>query len=318
MLYLANKALSFDSQLSEAYMTRGSYYFYKEQYEKAIEEFDIALKYNPNDYKSYYWKGVTFENLGDCIQVIDNISKAVARNKGKDLPDYLDFLAFSYVADAGIPDKAKYYYQEEFKLTRDSARYLMDFAWLKWFTSDFEEALKLAKRANRMDSTKIIDLGFYSYLPSSYNDEAYLYAKKWNGICQKTGDPNLNSSHRIGLSFWRVGKLPEAEFYFNQQIRYCESTIKLKRAYPYYGGSYYDLAATYAFLGDKAKAYKYIDEFDKMKTNEAFWVTMIKHDPLFDRIRGEDHFKKIEQGVESRCEAEHERVRKWLEEQRML
>jgi len=57
MLYLANKALSFDSQLSGAYRARGRYYFYKDQYEKAIEEFDRALKYNPNDYNAYYWKG---------------------------------------------------------------------------------------------------------------------------------------------------------------------------------------------------------------------------------------------------------------------
>jgi TolB-like protein len=320
MLYLANKALSFDSQLSDAYSTRGVYYFYTKQYEKAIDEFDKVLKYNPNDYGAYYWKGLTYASYsGDCIQVIDNISKAVARNKGKDLPGYMDFLAECYVADAGFPDKAKYYYQEEYKLTRDSSRYLMNFAWVKIWTEDFEEALKLAKRANRMDSSKIIELGFYYYLPASYNDEAYLCAKKWIGICEKTGDLNLSSSHRIGLAFWRVGKHKEAEYYFNQQIKYCESTIRNKKYYSInYGGAYYDLAATYSFIGDKAKAYKYLDEFDKMKSNFAFWVSLIKHDPLFDSIRGEDHFKRIEQGVESRCKTEHERVRKWLEEQRML
>ena len=318
MLYLANKALSFDSQLSNAYSTRGVYYFYKGLYDKAIEEFDRALKYNPNDYNAYYWKGVTYESYsGDCIQVIDNISKAADRNKGKDLPGYLDVLGDYYIV-AGFPDKAKYYYQEEYKLTRDSAQYLYSFAWVKVWTADFEEALKLAKRANRMDSTKIIVLGFYCYLPVSYNDEAYLNAKRWAGIYEKTGNPNLNESHRIGIAFWRVGKHKEAEYYFNQQIKYCEATLKHKRSYPEYGGAYYDLAATYAFLGDKAKAYKYLDEFDKMKTNMAFWVILIRYDPLFDSIRGEEHFKRIEQGVESRCQSEHERVRKWLEEQGML
>jgi TolB-like protein/Tfp pilus assembly protein PilF len=319
MLYLANKALSFDSQLSDAYRARGRYYLLKGLYKKAIDEFDKALKYNPNDYGAYYWKGVTYESYsGDCIQVIDNISKAADRNKGKDLPFYLDVLGDYYI-DGGFPDKAKYYYQEEYKLTRDSAGYLYDCAWVKERTSDFEEALKLAKRANRMDSTKIIILQFYYFLPSSYNDEAYLNAKRWAGLYEKAGDLNLISiSYHIGLAFWRVGKHKEAEYYFNQQIKYCEAALKHEGYYPNYGGAYYDLAATYAFLGDKVKAYKYLDEFDKMKTNMAFWVWTIKHDPLFDSIRGEEHFKRIEQGVESRCQAEHERVRKWLEGNNIL
>ena len=319
MFYLANKALSFDSQLSGAYRARGRYYLLKGLYDKAIDEFDGALKYNPNDYGAYYWKGITYESYsGDCIQVIDNISKAADRNKGKDLPFYLDVLGDYYIA-GGFPDKAKYYYQEEYKLTRDSAQYLYCFAWVKERISDFEEALKLAKRANLMDSTKIISLGFYCYLPANYNDEAYLNAKRWAGIYEKAGDQSLiNNSHRIGLAFWRVGKHKEAEYYFNQQIRYCEASIKNKRSYPEYGGAYYDLAATYAFLGDKAKAYKYLDEFDKMKTNMDYWVMLIKHDPLFDSIRSEEHFKRIEQSLESRCQAEHERVKKWLEENKML
>jgi TolB-like protein len=320
MLYLVNKALSLDSQLSDAYAVRGVYYFYNGLYEKAIDEFDKDLKYNPNDPGAYYFKGLIYENyLGDCIQEIDNISKSVARNKGVGLSSSLDFLASSYVGEAGFPDKAKYYYQEEYKLTRDSAQYLMNLAGVQVYASDFEEALKLAKRANQMDSTKIIDLRFYNYLPASYKDEAYLNAKRWVGIYEKTGEPNLNSSHRVGLAFWRVGKHKEAEYYFNQQIKYCEATIKNKRSYPNdYGGAYYDLASTYAFLGDKAKAYKYLDEFDKMKTKMAYWEMLIKHDPLFDSIRGEEHFKRIEQGVESRCQAEHERVKKWIEENKML
>jgi len=57
-------------------------------------------------------EGVTYESyLGDCIQVIDNISKAADRNKGKDLPSYLDVLG-DYLVLAGFLDKAKYYYQK--------------------------------------------------------------------------------------------------------------------------------------------------------------------------------------------------------------
>jgi hypothetical protein len=44
----------------------------------------------------------------------------------------------------------------------------------------------------------------------------------------------------------------------------------------------------------------------------------MKYDPLLDKIRNEERFQKIQQYMESKYQAEHERVRKWLEEQGML
>jgi hypothetical protein len=47
-------------------------------------------------------------------------------------------------------------------------------------------------------------------------------------------------------------------------------------------------------------------------------VSLIKTDPLFDSIRNEPEFQQIVRDVETRYQAEHERVKKWLEEQGML
>ena len=51
---------------------------------------------------------------------------------------------------------------------------------------------------------------------------------------------------------------------------------------------------------------------------ELYRVTIIKHDPLFNSIRNEPEFLQIAKDVEAKYQAEHERVRKWLEEQGML
>jgi molybdopterin converting factor small subunit len=45
---------------------------------------------------------------------------------------------------------------------------------------------------------------------------------------------------------------------------------------------------------------------------------MVKTDPLFDKIRNKPEFKQILAEMEAKYQAEHERVRKWLEEQEML
>jgi hypothetical protein len=43
-------------------------------------------------------------------------------------------------------------------------------------------------------------------------------------------------------------------------------------------------------------------------------VTQIKNDPFFESIRDEPEFQQIVRDVEAKHQAEHERVRQWLEE----
>ena len=47
-------------------------------------------------------------------------------------------------------------------------------------------------------------------------------------------------------------------------------------------------------------------------------VSFMKTDPLFNSIRNEPEFQQIVRYVEAKYQAEHERVRKWLEEQATL
>jgi molybdopterin converting factor small subunit len=45
---------------------------------------------------------------------------------------------------------------------------------------------------------------------------------------------------------------------------------------------------------------------------------LIKSDPLFNNIRNEPEFQQIVKDLEAKYQAEHERVRTWLEEQAKL
>ena len=81
--------------------------------------------------------------------------------------------------------------------------------------------------------------------------------------------------------------------------------------------SQFDLAAVYAFLGDKTKAYQYLDDFNTLSIYPKWWISYAKYDPMFESIRNEERFQKILRNMESKYQAEHERVRKWLEEQGM-
>jgi TolB-like protein/tetratricopeptide (TPR) repeat protein len=313
-LILVNIALSIDDQLDEAYYIKGYYYFSHGQVENALDNFDKALKINPNYYVAYYLRGeILTYVLNDYVKGIENFYKALNLISGDERPALLRDLGAIYL-DVGFIEKAKYYYKEAFLLDEDSVRYLHGLWNLELSMENYEEALKQAKKINEIDTTFLLDLYIYSI--AGTKEEAYLYAKKLIKSDLIRGSTNtIESLHRIGYALWQVGEYKEAESYFNQQIKYCEESIKLGREWAQVKGDQYDLAATYAFLGDKEKAYKYLDEFNTKKFFQLWWINLAKHDPLFDSIRSEERFQKILQNMEAKYQAEHERVRKWMEEQ---
>jgi TolB-like protein len=317
-LILANKALSFDNQLDEAYYLKGEYDRVNGHIEEALDNYDKALKINPNYSDAYLKKGdiLTFIKH-DYVKGIENDNKALNLIRGDERP-YLLRVANNRYLDVGFIEKAKYYDQKAFALDSNKAQNFYNLAWIDFNNENFEEALKLEKKGEELDSIYInFDLTVYNVCPD-HNEEAYVIAKKEIENYKKSGELSLLQSYRIGYAFWQVSKKKEAEYYFNQQIKYDEESMKLGRDIEQWKAAYYDIAATYAFLGDKVKAYKYLDEFNTMNFYPLWWIILAKHDRLFASIRNEERFQKILQNMEAKYQAEHERVRKWLEENNML
>jgi hypothetical protein len=73
-------------------------------------------------------------------------------------------------------------------------------------------------------------------------------------------------------------------------------------------------------MGDKDKAYENLEMFvtDLQSPYRKTNIIRLKNDPLFDSIRHEDKFQQLVHEQEAKYQAEHERVRQWLEEHDML
>jgi TolB-like protein len=312
-LILVNKALSFDDQLEEAYFIKGLYYWANGQIEDALDNYNKALKINPNYNLALNEKGYILTwVIHDFVKGLDTYHKALPRISGDERPILIWGLGRAYL-DIGFIEKAKYYYQEALALSGDSGRYFREIGFLEFSIENFENSIIFDEKASKIDSTHLP--AEYIYSLARQHQEAYMTAEKEVEQLKKSGDLPLQSSHRIGYAFWKVGKYKEAEHYFNEQIKYGKESIKLGRSLASWKAAQYDLAGVYAFLGDKTKAYQYLDEFNTMNFYPLWWISLAKHDPLFDSIRNEEQFQKILQNMEAKYQAEHERVRKWLEEQ---
>jgi len=90
-----------------------------------------------------------------------------------------------------------------------------------------------------------------------------------------------------------------------------EESIKMGRWYSI--DANYDIAALYAFLGEKDKAYENLRIVDKIHICPLWLLNLIKNDPFFNSLRNEPEFQKIVHDLETKYRAEHERVRRWME-----
>ena len=309
---LANKALLYDDQVEEAYYVKGIYAYEKGDVEEAIEYLDHALKINPNYYPAYSKKGeILIDALNDYVKGLENYQNALVRIRGDERSKLLLEIGYAYI-DIGFFEKAKECNSEAFKLSRDSVSYYELSSQVEFDNGNFDKALYLSKKANNLDSTSLVGLYWYTLVPRD-SDEAKVHSKKIIKYYENSSELNLVQSVRIGYVLWKSGKKKEADYYFKQQIKYDEESIKLKRKL--WKNAQYDLAATYAYLNDTGKAYMYLDEFNQNVSYPLWWVVLIKNDPLFWRIRNDERFKKVVQNMEAKNNREHERVRVWLENQ---
>jgi TolB-like protein/tetratricopeptide (TPR) repeat protein len=321
---LSDLALTYDANLAEAYYVKGLYYWHTGKEEKVLENIDKALEYNPNDWMVYNFNGFYYyiysKQDQDYVKAINNLKKAINLNHGRELPGLLNSLGVVYSLMAGFPEEGEKFFNQALTLNGDSAEYFNALGLVESNYNGFDKSIEYYTRAIKIDSTEgeFVDLGIvYAY--SGRYKESLKYINKYAEWLKENHIVSEGKSHRIAYAYYKNGNKKEADYWFNEQKRYCEESINNKR----FSGqisltSYYDLACVYAFRGEKQKAYENLKVLGQLKIFPKWWLDLIKKDPLLENLRGEPEFRRIVDDIETKYQAEHERVRKWLEEQGML
>jgi TolB-like protein len=312
VLILADKALSFDPQLSEAYSIKGDYYIEVDR-DLALSSYDRALELNPNDWSVYWGKAKMFYN-DDLLITIKNIHLAMSRYHGPLLSEMLYLLGYQYYT-AGFLNKGDSIFMELSRVVGDT-------------TMNMGPAFRESILCNRKGELAIyeksgIQDGWYfevgrAYAETGQYEEAVRYMEKQLEMLETSGMIVSNGMHRIGYAYWMAGDKEKGTYYMNLQKEYCEDAIRHERRWArnlYYN---YDLAGVYAFLGERDKAYENLRIYNQRDRMTLQFASLIKQDPLFNNIREEPEFQQIVREVEAKYQAEHQRVSQWLEENDML
>lgn len=287
VLILANRALLYDDQLAEAYYAKGAYYKAKGMKSNSLEEYDKAIKLNPNDWKAYYGKATLYE-LDDPVKFLDNLKKAALINQsGLVSPRILRNIG-GKLEVTGFKDKALYYYKKAFDLDGDSAYYLSCLGGAESDLGNYDKSLGYFKRAsmNRANFTYVIKRLGEDYLFAGMYKESLKYFKEYNAIIQ-----DFNPD--IAYAYWKNGLKKEAERYFNMRLEFCQNVLNTEHSSVLTSWAFYDLACIYAFKGDKGNALKNLKLFSQNKNCELWMLTHIRNDPMLEIIRNEPEFSQI-------------------------
>lgn len=317
VLSLADKTISLDGQLDEAFLARARIQQWLGNYDRALEDYNRAIEINPNYAWAYREKGVIhLFDIKDYIKALRNIHKAVRLDRSADLAGNLRLLGNAY-RWAGFFDKGNELLKEAVTLDNDSSKYFLWIGQTEAILGKYDAAVSMYEKAYKKDTAdafsvaSLVDLNTYLGEAEKARKFAFKHIELWD-------EEQYYISHRIGFAHWLVGNKTEAHKFFDQQIKFSLNSIELGDGYAGRKFAHYDLAGAYAFLGEKDKAYIYLDEVGKLNIWGSWFVDLAKTDPLFQSIREEEKYQMFLQNLEFKYLAEHERVKAWLKEQGML
>jgi tetratricopeptide (TPR) repeat protein len=72
-----NEAIRLNPNFERAYCHRGNAYTVKEEYDRAIQDFNEAIQLNPNAETAYYGRGYAYKEKGDYDRAIQDFNEAI-------------------------------------------------------------------------------------------------------------------------------------------------------------------------------------------------------------------------------------------------
>jgi TolB-like protein len=314
MLIMANKALFHDDELADAYHLRGKYYqLFKNGFDKALTSVNKALELDPNHDVAYNLRGNLYaEFSGDYVRAIEDFEEDLSRNRGSMLPRKLRTLGNVYGA-IGFPEISRNYFDQKLTIDGNEVDYYINLLFGAYDNGDFQSMLELEKKIQetnpdyRLGAFLAIDAGLDSVVIQETKE--ILEEFETQGI-----EPEDTHPYFLGYGLWLMGEYEKAEHYFKLEILQHEETLNLNEPYMHSGLSI-DAAKAYAFTGDTEKACECLEAIrNRYRIVSSVFIAMIKYSPLFDPMRDEPCYQDILQKMEANRMAEHDRVRRWLEE----
>ena len=313
----ADKALLYDSKLTESLIAKALYYMHTGDYRLAVPHLEKALEYNPNAsgvvniLSSIYSNALP--NTGKYLEyALKGIQLDVADNNITQSYTYLHLS--NALVQSGFTDEALFYIDKSLEINPDNpyAPYLK--AYIRYAKNqDIKQTLNTLKRELRKDTTRLDilqEVAKLHYFQKEF-DSAYHYYKPFNDIRKSQGlGIYPQEDIKIGYTYEKMGHQEEADSLITAYAEYCENDQSI-----YQPAS---MAVLYAYEGRYAEAIEQYEEFST-KNHFMYWMILfMTMDPVLDSLKSYPGYDAVIQKIEDRFWENHDRLEETLEEKGLL
>jgi tetratricopeptide (TPR) repeat protein len=206
---LSGKGLAF------AFYRRGNAYYVKRDYDRAILDYDQAIRLNANHASALSNRGAAYAGKGDYDQAIQNYDEAIRLN-----PDHADAFSNRGVAYArkGDYDRAIQNYDEAIRLKPNHANALYDRGNAYRHKGDYDRAIQNYDEAIRLNPKHV----------NAFSNRGIAYARKgdYDRAIQNYDEAiRLNPKH--ANAFYNRGNAYKHKGDYNQAVQDYDQVIRI-------------------------------------------------------------------------------------------
>jgi len=292
ILLLADKALAINPYLYNPYQLKGSCYYEQSRLPLAEQNMRRSLELFPNNPSALTQLAMlTYFVNGNYEEGLKLLQKVLQFDELANLPGNYERIGMLYL-DIGAFEQAEAVLAKAHELNPSYP----GIGWAYHVRGEFEQLKDffetyLAAFPNRTDQTQNLALA-YMHL-EDYEKSLAIWQPFIKDLDTKGQDHYLNRvRNRYGYVLWQLGQKEEALKQIELSNNYLLKSIQLGRMLSSGGAAQYDIAGNYALLGNKEKAYEWLDKFDKFGWRWAS-IHFMEVDPLFDNLRSDAKFQTL-------------------------
>ncbi len=317
-LFIAEKALLFyknspkDNNSGWALSLISSYHYFKGDLVKSKEFFEQAQKIpaltNQGYYEGITWKNWSYDQYSECIKNFYNFSEKIP--EFEIIPPQLNNIFCNSLYVTGFPEIAKKYERKCLACTDDTLNYYFRLSLGYFFTGNYTGCINYANKVLEQDSSAVflVYCLMNSYILLNQYEQASIYA----ALLREAGQNEFPEV--FGFIFQKMANEQKGLEYFANAVEKYLDQINSHTLEAAKHISHFYLASTYSAMGEKDEALKYLAEVNNRATIPYWMILWMKEWPLFDNIRSEPEFRKIQIELTKKYQKEHDRVAKLLRE----
>ena len=316
--FYADKALFYDSTLEQSLIAKSLYYQSVGSCDLAVPYLEKALKYNPNSTLALnYLSDIYTTCLPNTGKYLENALKMLqldvaAKDSSTTSINYLH-VSNAFI-QSGFVNEAEYYINKSLDYNPKNifSDYVKDY--IQYARDKDLQNLKeglvatLQKDTTRLDVLQ--EVGKVCYYMRDY-PLSYMYFKKFTEARDQYGlDIFQHMDAEIGYVFNKMGYIEDSKKFFSEYKTYADGSSSIYKNV--------ELAMYYSYHNQTEKALEHLKLFSEEEDYHYWILLFLEIDPLMDNIKDYPEFKEVFNKLETKFWKNHKKIKKSLEDQKLI